>query len=720
MGETPRYGMFATVHREQTSPPPVQEESSTVVSSLSEGVHPGAVAVGGRQGAEADDDYTVTQEESVSPALRSRRNTNEEIPIAAELSPEENENSNAADRRRMVDDAPLVTAEPTEPRVEDEDEKEPRVWISKRRLKCILVAFILFVVGIVVAVVLLVSDDDGSNPANTDTGNPDDDNDSGSRSNATPAPTSSPSVSPAPTSLFDRMFDLLSAYSGEAVLLETTTPQYQALQWVLGDVQAGDWSDDVILERYALASLFHSTEGGRWLDITEFVVPLSYCDWGGVGCKDGLLTSVTLPSQNLLGTLPPEIGVLTSLVSLDLSNNRLTGSIPTEIGFLTDLEVLQISLPGDRSRALFAKEGHLRRNLEDAFTQPFLTGPIPSEVGLMTSLVALDMSHNNISGSIPSEVGDLTDLVNLSLQGNDLSGDIPLQLGFLLNLEHLSIENTQLLGVVPNGLCSIASSIQELSADCLADIEGDKPAEVVCKCCNICCDADDVCRSVDVTAFPSSSPSTSFPSVSPSSPPTEAPSRTPSSAPSALPSPDPSSIPSFVPSMSPSFNPTPSGTPQPTVTASQPPTNSPTLVPSSRPSLRPTDSPTVAASMSPTRYCPNDENSCIGNRACNGAVELCTESGSCSGRNACRSATDLRVAQGSCVGKSNTIEFLSYCFVRILCPHIDFCFLSYFTTGTSACQAATGSIASGSCASDNSCTGFDGVSIGSNSCNVSC
>ena len=621
-------------------------------------MQPGAVAVGGRRGAEGDDNYTVSQEHSVSPSLRAQ-NTNGEIPIAAELSPDENESSN--DRRRMVDEAPLVTAELTEPRTEDQEEKEASIWISKRRLKCILAAVILLATGIVVAVVLFVfGGDDGNNPTTAELRNQDDVNDSsGNLSTSTPAPTSSPSVSPAPTSLYDRMFALLSAYSGEAVLLNTSTPQYQALQWVLGDIETGEWSDDTILQRYALASLFYSTDGGRWLDITEFVVPLSYCDWGGVGCTNGLLTSVLLPSQNLLGTIPPEIGLLKSLKSLDLSNNHLTGSIPTEIGFLQNLETLQISLPEDRSRELFAKDGHLRRSLEDARTQPSLTGPIPSEVGLMTSLVALDLSHNSISGSIPSEVGELSDLVHLSLQGNDLSGDIPLQLGFLLNLEHLSIEKTQLSGAVPNGLCSIASSMEELSADCLAEIEGDKPAEVVCKCCNVCCDADDVCRDLDVTAFPSSSPSTSFPSASPSSPPTKDPSRTPSSAPSAPPSPNPSSTPSFAPSMSPSFNPTPSGTPLPTVTASQPPSKSPTLVPSSRPSLRPTDLPTVAASMSPTRYCPIDENSCVGNRACNGAVDLCTESGSCSGRNACRSATDLSVAQGSCLGTSKNYSGFS-------------------------------------------------------------
>ena len=40
-------------------------------------------------------------------------------------------------------------------------------------------------------------------------------------------------------------------------------------------------------------------------------------------------------------------------------------------------------------------------------------------------------------------------------------------------------------------------------------------------------------------------------------------------------------------------------------------------------------------------------------------------------------------------------------------------------SGTSACQQATGVIFSNSCTDDNSCADFGGVSIGSNSCNVS-
>ena len=618
--------MFAALHQEQQRRPHRRavEDSPSVISSPEGGNLPGAYAEGRRNGQEvSDDSHTISPQESVAP-VQERRDQNNELLLTAV----------AVDENKPPDDTPVFEAE----------EKQDFPWFTKRKNQCIMLAFLLLIIGIVVAVVIPLSGGDGSGQISSQ-----------QKENAsnedTPTPTSSPSVSPAPTSFYERLFALISAYSGEEVLLDSSTPQYQAFQWTLGDFEAGDWSDDVILHRYALASLFYSTNGGQWLDITEFVIPLPYCDWDGVGCMNDTLTSLSLQFQNLAGSLPPEIGLLTSLTSMNLSNNALTGSVPTEIGFLTKLEVMEISLTENQSRFLSIKgSGSLRRSLEDANAQPSLTGPIPSEIGLVTSLLSLDLSDNEISGSIPSEVGELLDVVSLSLHGNNLSGEIPLQFGFLTHLQHLSIEKNLLSGAVPNTLCSTVSAIQELSSDCLAEEEGENPAEVVCKCCNLCCDVNDVCRDLDVTAFPSSSPSTSVPSSSPSSSPTTTPSVIPSAMPSTSPSSIPSYIPTFVPSMSPSFNPTPSGTPEPTVTASKSPSKSPTLVPLSSPSLRPTSIPTITQPIPPTVSCRIDENSCVGNRACNEAVELCTESGSCSGRNACRSATDLIVEQGSCVG----------------------------------------------------------------------
>ena len=46
---------------------------------------------------------------------------------------------------------------------------------------------------------------------------------------------------------------------------------------------------------------------------------------------------------NCTGEIPPEIGNLTNLTTLNLENNQLTGEIPPEIGNLTNLTTLNLT-----------------------------------------------------------------------------------------------------------------------------------------------------------------------------------------------------------------------------------------------------------------------------------------------------------------------------------------------------------------------------------------
>ncbi|KAL1550079.1 putative kinase-like protein tmkl1 [Salvia divinorum] len=89
------------------------------------------------------------------------------------------------------------------------------------------------------------------------------------------------------------------------------------------------------------------------------------------------------------------------LISLQLPSANLSGSLPREIGQLTDLRSLYLSTNA-------------------------LSGPIPLELGYSTSLSDLDLSHNLLKGSLPASVWNLCDrLVSLRLHGNALSGSIP-------------------------------------------------------------------------------------------------------------------------------------------------------------------------------------------------------------------------------------------------------------------------------------------------------
>ena len=95
----------------------------------------------------------------------------------------------------------------------------------------------------------------------------------------------------------------------------------------------------------ALAALYKATNGANWENNTNWLnydVPLG--EWYGVETdRDGRIIGLSLSENGLEGSLPPELGKLANLRSLDLSSGRnLTGSIPPELGQLTNLERLDL------------------------------------------------------------------------------------------------------------------------------------------------------------------------------------------------------------------------------------------------------------------------------------------------------------------------------------------------------------------------------------------
>jgi hypothetical protein len=115
-----------------------------------------------------------------------------------------------------------------------------------------------------------------------------------------------------------------------------------------------DLTDDRLLQRFALVTFYYSTNGENWDGDENWVTPMTHeCEWTGVsGCQVGSLfvdydapariKSLLRAVHHLSGPVPPEIGHLTLLRSLELSSNALT-SIPSELGMLTQLTLLYLS-----------------------------------------------------------------------------------------------------------------------------------------------------------------------------------------------------------------------------------------------------------------------------------------------------------------------------------------------------------------------------------------
>ncbi|KAK3249683.1 hypothetical protein CYMTET_40877 [Cymbomonas tetramitiformis] len=150
-------------------------------------------------------------------------------------------------------------------------------------------------------------------------------------------------------------------------------------------------------------------------------------DWKGIDCTEdgsGLVKAMYLYGENLHGSLPTEIGLLTGMENLYLFSNQLRGTLPTEFGLMTNIKSLQLQ-------------------------QNWFTGSIPSELHRMTQLFTLQLQDNRFSGPLSPNIGNMSALQTLQLFGNSLSGSLPSELGLLANMNALFVQDNQFTGSIP-------------------------------------------------------------------------------------------------------------------------------------------------------------------------------------------------------------------------------------------------------------------------------
>ena len=223
-----------------------------------------------------------------------------------------------------------------------------------------------------------------------------------------------------------------------------------------------------------LQLLYNSLEGLNWQYQTGWLRAGQPCEWHGVTCETGpwprSVIRISLVSNNLGGTIPGEISLLTNLQELTIVNeltegyfNQIEGFLPSGLGDLAHLEILRIRghniagpLPNQFNRLRKLKILDLSDNQ--------LEGIIPDSLGFMTSLEELNLRNNKILGFLPRSIVNLTDLELLDLSNNELAGPIPDEIGALKKLQVLNLQSNQFSTIPPS-----LSELPDLFSLSLAD-----------------------------------------------------------------------------------------------------------------------------------------------------------------------------------------------------------------------------------------------------------
>ncbi|KAL3944451.1 MAG: hypothetical protein SGBAC_001479 [Bacillariaceae sp.] len=310
---------------------------------------------------------------------------------------------------------------------------------------------------------------------------------------------------------------LYSSISGDEVFRDPTTPQSKALEMISREIQGNTFdvrnvSDQYLSERYALRVLYYSTAGDAWLvNDHNFNSTMNTCTWMNATqgnrllCNDlGEVTDMFLNVAGLNGTIPSELGVLTSLSQLSLAKNNLSGTIPSSLGELKDMKFMQFALNSlsgripaaferftklerfimhvnqltgtlpnlwrDEFRRLRINDNKLTGTIPEMPTQMALdwfqvsdnafTGTLPLSLAAQPKLITLAISNNRFEGTIPNQYSALTMMENFVVDGNLFHGTLPSMLGRLNQIDWFWVNDNKFSGNLPASLQAMTKASQ--------------------------------------------------------------------------------------------------------------------------------------------------------------------------------------------------------------------------------------------------------------------
>jgi hypothetical protein len=222
-------------------------------------------------------------------------------------------------------------------------------------------------------------------------------------------------------------------------------PQNAAMRWMHSLVTSGALSLQLLIQnklrlrqRFALLTLDFATSQAVEPVFASAYNTLVECTWEGVTCNVwNQATSIVWAEQGLGGTIPQDIGLMTTLTHLDLGENSLGGSLPESLYELVNLQYLYL---------------HSNR----------LTGSISEDVSKLSQLINLYLGDNALIGRFPlglgsSELGpfNVRPLRTYTLRVVSCVVclfPISCECVFVCHSGYLNLYNNQLTGSIPSDL----------------------------------------------------------------------------------------------------------------------------------------------------------------------------------------------------------------------------------------------------------------------------
>lgn len=243
-------------------------------------------------------------------------------------------------------------------------------------------------------------------------------------------PTISPTWAEEKSKIIQNIIDVV----GQTSLTVQGSPHALAADWLLNtDPLQLSYDAEFLIQRYLLAFFYFSTsQRAPWKSCnpsnSNETMECSYatlvyafpeiqyeletkirwlsekheCSWAGVQCEGYQVRAIQLTGQDIIGTLPSELAMLSSLQSITLAWNNFYGTVPSEMFRMQQLVNLELQYNFFTGQ-VFYNEPYTTNMERLVLTGNMLSGNIAACVNL-PSLKGLYVQDNSFSGTIPNEI----------------------------------------------------------------------------------------------------------------------------------------------------------------------------------------------------------------------------------------------------------------------------------------------------------------------------